>query len=82
MPPRDWRVESDYGHVDALDVSGYAWEFLRRNPSYQSDYRAAVRGEGGRDTPGLGGGFPPRWGLRFPGRPGAGGARRPGLLAA
>lgn len=78
MPPRDWRVESDYDQVDELDVSGFAWEFLRRNPLYQSDYRAAVRGEGGRETPGPGGGLPPRWGLRFPGRPGAGSA--PGAI--
>jgi transcriptional regulator len=82
MPPRDWRVGSDYDHVEELGLTGLAWEFLRRNPQYQSDYLAATRGVGGRDAPGSGGGLPPRWGLRFPGGPGAGRARNGLLLAA
>lgn len=82
MPPRDWRSESDYDHVDGLDVSGLAWEFLRRNPQYQSDYLAARGGEDGLDLPGAGGGLPPRWGLRFPGKSAARSAQRRGVLAA
>ena len=81
MPPRDWRVGSDYEHVDALGLSGLAWEFLRRNPQYQSDYQAAVRG-GGLDAPEGGGGLPPRWGLRFPGRSSGRGRRGAMRLAA
>lgn len=33
-----------YGYVLDLPPSDLAWEFLRRNPDYQRDFRAAVRG--------------------------------------
>ncbi|WP_430425125.1 transcriptional regulator domain-containing protein [Phenylobacterium sp.] len=80
MPPRDWRVASDYAALGGLDPSSLAWEFLRRNPQYQTEYRLAV---GGCEphTPGPGGGLAPRWGLRFPGRSGARRFPGPAVLA-
>ncbi len=34
----DWRLEADYAYCQQLDLSGWAWQFLRRNPAYQADY--------------------------------------------
>lgn len=34
----DWSSDSDYGFTHQLSASGWAWEFLRRNPGYRSDY--------------------------------------------
>lgn len=34
----DWRQDSDYAFCDQLDLAGWAWQFLRRNPLYQKDY--------------------------------------------
>ena len=34
----DWRQEADYAYCHQLDLSGWAWQFLRRNPAYQADY--------------------------------------------
>lgn len=57
---RDWRDDRAYDHFDDLDVSGLAWECLRRNESYRADYAAMLSGSGD----------PSVWGLRFPGRSG------------
>jgi hypothetical protein len=82
MSTRDWRRDADYDPVDQFDIADYAWEFLRRNPLYQSDYAAVQSDDGGQHTPGRGGGLSPHWGLRFPGRSGAAGDHRAGVLAA
>ena len=66
MPIQDWRSAADYEYVSGLTLAGLAWEFLRRNPDYRSDYEH-------RDGNGtLGAGFGDvydapdrRWGLRF-----------------
>ncbi|MEO3431877.1 DUF6499 domain-containing protein [Inquilinus sp. CAU 1745] len=55
--PKDWRDDHGYDHFDGLDISGLAWECLRRNDTYQSGY-AGMRS---------GGGDPATWALRFPG---------------
>jgi len=34
----DWRQEADYAYCQQLDLAGWAWQFLRRNPAYQADY--------------------------------------------
>ena len=34
-PIRDWRNPSEYPKPADLDPTGWAWEFLRRNPEYQ-----------------------------------------------
>ena len=40
---RDWQDEAAYRHFDSLDLSGLAWECLRRN----SDYRANLPADAG-----------------------------------
>ena len=43
MPPAsNWRSSASYMYVIELDPAELAWEFLRRNPDYQRDYRAIV----------------------------------------
>jgi len=65
-----WRSAEDYAYLDQLSAADLAWEYLRRNPDYQDDYRAA----GSADTSDPG--WSARWGLRFPDRSGA--SRDPG----
>lgn len=38
----DWRNPQDYDFTRQLNREQWAWEFLRRNPQYQSDYRAFI----------------------------------------
>jgi hypothetical protein len=38
----DWRPPDDYAYCDSLTRDQWAWEFLRRNPDYQRDYRAFI----------------------------------------
>lgn len=68
----DWRDETAYEKLKPLDRSGFAWEYLRRNPQYREDRRkrttVARLSEGviatdGTSLPLL------SWGLRFRGRP-------------
>jgi len=40
MSAADWRRDEAYEHLDTLDPSALAWEFLRRNPRYRAAYRA------------------------------------------
>jgi len=39
----NWRIDADYAFCAELDLSGWAWQFLRRNPFYQSDYAAFIK---------------------------------------
>jgi hypothetical protein len=68
-PVLDWRSAAAYAYLDELNPAGLAWEFLRRNPDYQRDYRAAAGDSADQAE------FPEavilRWGLRFPGRSGS-----------
>lgn len=59
-----WRSADAYDYLDDLPAADLAWEYLRRNPDYQTDFQAASQS---RDAEGLS----LRWGLRFPGRSGA-----------
>lgn len=34
----DWRNDADYAFCDQLDPAGWAWQFLRRDPAYRTDY--------------------------------------------
>ena len=65
----DWRSAAAYDYVNDLDPAELAWEFLRRNPDYQREYRKVLR-LGGEEA------LAEQWGLRFRDRPGEGG--RPG----
>jgi hypothetical protein len=72
MPPvPDWRSAAAYAYLDGLNPAELAWEFLRRNPDYQRDYRTAARDAAGKAE------FPEslilRWGLPFPDRSGSAG---------
>jgi hypothetical protein len=66
-PAPDWRSPSVYAYLDQLDPSGLAWEFLRRNPDYQRDYRTVTRNPARTE---LSEALQRRWGLRFPVDPG------------
>jgi hypothetical protein len=65
----NWRITgADY--LQQLDRPGFAWEFLRRNPAYQKDYKRIAREDAsdasseGRSRDAL----VWRWGLAFCGR--------------
>jgi Family of unknown function (DUF6499) len=74
----DWRSASAYAYVHELNRREFAWEYLRRNPSYKRDYRGAVhRMESTRIDA-----FALRWGVRFPFRPAPAGRQRSTGLAA
>ncbi|WOJ88358.1 DUF6499 domain-containing protein [Methylocapsa polymorpha] len=63
MSKEDWRSPAAYDYAAAMEPSGLAWEFLRRNPDYRIAYEAAQA----RADDGVAG--PARcWGLRFSGR--------------
>lgn len=34
----EWTVDAVYDYVPRLSMSGWAWEFLRRNPTYVADW--------------------------------------------
>ena len=36
----DWRNPDNYGYIESLSSSGWAWEFLRRNPKFQADWQS------------------------------------------
>jgi hypothetical protein len=56
-----WRFAEDYAYLDTLCAADLAWEYLRRNPDYQTAFATASQDPDTAD-PGA------RWGLRFPGR--------------
>lgn len=55
---QDWQDSHAYEGFDKLDLSGLAWECLRRNSRYRKEYPLMERGLAS----------PSSWGLRFPGR--------------
>ena len=81
QPAPDWRSPAGYAYLNDLDLAGFAWEFLRRNPDYQRNFRSVV-GKPKSHTK-FAQRSMTRWGLRFPSRSGS--ARRhraPDLAAA
>lgn len=69
MPPVvDWRSAAAYAYLNDLTPAELAWEFLRRNPDYQREFRTTVSEISDEEE------IPEesarRWGLRFPDRPG------------
>lgn len=42
MPEFNWRSLDDtyYDHIEQAEITGIAWECLRRNASFEQDYRA------------------------------------------
>jgi hypothetical protein len=59
----DWRSPAAYAYIADLDPADLAWEFLRRNPAYQRDYRKSVERPATPDKT-----IARRWGLPFRGR--------------
>jgi len=39
MAKPDWRKEEDYAYTEDLTGEGWAWEFLRRSPTYRKAYQ-------------------------------------------
>ena len=72
----DWRSASAYAYVHELNRREFAWEYLRRNPSYKRDYRGAIHRMESIDA------FALRWGVRFPFRPAPAGGQHPACLVA
>jgi Family of unknown function (DUF6499) len=65
---REWRSASAYTYLNELNPAELAWEFLRRNPDYQRDYRTAVEETTSEAEPAER--LALRWGLRFSDRSG------------
>jgi hypothetical protein len=36
----DWRLVETYSYLDGLDLTAFAWEFLRRNSDYRANYKS------------------------------------------
>lgn len=58
-----WRSDAAYDYLDDLDTEGLAWECLRRNAAYQSEY--AARKTGATDSSAVDDLIRQHWGLRF-----------------
>lgn len=59
-----WHAEIGYQYFDTLTSEDIAWEALRRNPDYQSDFKSLVKCKkfGARQAE-----ICNHWGLRFRG---------------
>lgn len=44
MKKPDWKKVEDYDYTKKLGRTGWAWEFLRRNPKYRKDYESHQKG--------------------------------------
>ena len=61
------RLPAAYHYLTELDPSGWAWEFLRRNPDYRVDAaNSLVVPDAARSSDGA---AARRWGLQSPGAP-------------
>ena len=74
----DWRSASAYAYVHELSRREFAWEYLRRDPSYKRDYHAVAHRIGDTYIDA----FALRWGVRFPFRPASAGGQHPDCLVA
>src|SRR6266481_10105419 len=77
--PQEWRSETAYAYLNDLTPAELAWEFLRRNPEYQRDYRAAA--DATADQAELSESLITQWGLRFRDQSGSSGGERSRRLA-
>jgi hypothetical protein len=62
-----WRSAAHYAHIEKLNASDLAWEWLRRNEAYDKDFEAYSAN--GSDKAALSEAIQRRWGVRFPHRP-------------
>lgn len=58
-----WRSSERYDYLDHLIVPDLAWEWLRRNTSYQTDFAESEESTAAAER--LAALVPERWGLRF-----------------
>ena len=66
MARTDWRSASAYEDLRLLDAPAFAYEFLRRNTEFLSDYARLVRMSRNRALhPAEAEAFAQRWGMRF-----------------
>ncbi|HUZ73387.1 MAG TPA: DUF2285 domain-containing protein [Stellaceae bacterium] len=66
MARADWRSASAYEDLWPLDAPAFAYEFLRRNTEFLSDYARFFRaGRRGATDPAEAEAFAQRWGVRF-----------------
>jgi hypothetical protein len=68
MPKFNWRSSEGayYDQVEKAEMTGIAWECLRRNASFEQEYQAISSQSRTADD-----GFRQHWGLVFRGRPGS-----------
>lgn len=66
MPEFNWRSLDDtyYDQIEKAEMTGIAWECLRRNASFEQDYQAISSSDRS-----IGHGFRQHWGLVFRSRP-------------
>ncbi|WP_225157422.1 MULTISPECIES: DUF6499 domain-containing protein [unclassified Bradyrhizobium] len=62
MPDTDWRSEEAYSGLKKADAADLAWEWLRRDPDYQEDYRRLSRRQRSSATTDQ---LRRKWGLSF-----------------
>ncbi|MGD9631707.1 MAG: DUF6499 domain-containing protein [Pirellulales bacterium] len=60
MPKFDWRSPDAYDRAQEAEITGLAWECLRRNPDFRADYHSASKA-----LPKVSPEFRQRWGLSF-----------------
>ena len=60
MPKFDWRSPDAYDRAQEAEITGLAWECLRRNPDFGADCRSALEA-----LPKASPEFRQRWGLSF-----------------
>ena len=76
---QEWRSEAAYAYLNDLTPAELAWEFLRRNPEYQRDYRTAA--DATADQAELPESLITQWGLRFRDQSAPSGGQRSHRLA-
>lgn len=64
---REWRTSTEYDYMDEVDTDNLAWECLRRNARYQTDFSTFRDSE--MRLPPDGESISTRWGYDFPARP-------------
>jgi hypothetical protein len=55
----DWRSANGYDRAQDAEITGFAWECLRRNPNYQRDHHGISRAST------VSAEFRQKWGLCF-----------------
>ncbi|WP_374345411.1 transcriptional regulator domain-containing protein [Phenylobacterium sp.] len=59
----DWRSPAAYRFAKSIPAAGFAWEYLRRDDEYRSEFQAITASH--EPAPERMEAFVQRWGLRF-----------------